>query len=72
MTKRGRQEPEQLSLNFSSQCDDSLKFDAELLSGLNIVTFVDATTLALRREAIRRVKNAGIFAAPEWSTRLKG
>jgi hypothetical protein len=68
MTKQpeGEGASEQLVLalpaKLSSSASDTVK----------VVSFVDAATLAVRREAIRRVRNAGIFAVPDGLERLKG
>jgi hypothetical protein len=72
VTKRGRDEPEQLSLDFAAPSGNSRKHNVQPVARPNIVGFVDAGTVALRREAIRRVKSSGIFAVPDGLTRLKG
>lgn len=38
--------------------------DARTKKRPNVVPFVDAATLAIRRQAVRRVKEAGIFKLP--------
>lgn len=38
----------------------------------DVVSFVDSGTLAVRRDAVRRVIKAGIFAAPIGSKQMRG
>jgi hypothetical protein len=55
---------EQLRLNLSETPKS-----ASSKSAATVVSFVDAGTLAVRREAIERVKARGIFQAPDLNKR---
>jgi hypothetical protein len=54
-------ESRQLCLDFGAR-NEPTAFDSQPARGPRVVSFVDATTLALRREAIRRVRQSGIFS----------
>jgi hypothetical protein len=53
---------EQLKLEFPSESQGLSKNSPTLDSAKNVVSFFDLETLRLRREAVRRVKDAGIFS----------
>lgn len=68
MTKRRELPGQQLTLDLVDKAASDLTTPLQP----NVVAFVDAATLAVRREAIRRVQASGIFAPPSGSgPRLK-
>lgn len=68
MTKRNNDNRDQLVLNLSGDpCprrDGLFDGDQRPCTSSAVVSFVDASTLAVRRNALRRVAASGIFAVP--------
>jgi hypothetical protein len=64
MTNRPDDSGEQLSLDFAAKTQKDKNAPA-VRPPQNVVPFVDATTLAIRRDAVRRVRSSGIFPAPQ-------
>lgn len=60
MAKQGNPSsfPQQLSLDFQR----ANRHDPVTPKGPKVASFVDAATLAVRRQAVARVKSAGIFS----------
>lgn len=61
MSKRG--DKSQLDLDLSSSNQRS-EVRSRAVQGLVVVPFVDAVTLQVRRDALRRVVKNGIFSLP--------
>jgi hypothetical protein len=68
MAKQPGDETEQLELTLIAEAKRALSCEPE---PVKVVGFLDAATLATRREATQRVRSSGIFAIPRDSTRNK-
>lgn len=64
MPKRSGKVPDQLSLDLSPPKEGGKPLVQSAPATSSVVRFVDASTVALRQEAVRRVREAAIFALP--------
>lgn len=71
MAKWRNDATEQFSLDLTPEMTE-VGYATEAPRSRNVVSFTDANTLAVRREAIRRVKLSGIFTPPTGQRRMQG
>ena len=62
MTKRRETSADQLALDLSARAQPGRGLVAESPQRANVVAFADKATIDIRRDAVRRVQEAGIFA----------
>jgi len=68
MADRKKTDESQLSLSLAARSKDQAAGSAIPRKPI-LISFVDSTTLKIRREAASRVKSAGIFSLPSKSKR---
>ena len=68
MSKKSDDSTRQLAFDFSNTMNPGAETNLPATQEpANVVSFVDAATLAVRRDAIKRVQASGIFALPSES-----
>ena len=71
MTKQSDNEIKQLALDLAVKPQPVRMNVLEERQGAAVFSFVDSATIALRRDAIQRVRESGIFSVPDHEPKRK-
>jgi hypothetical protein len=71
VTKRSDSEIKQLTLDLAVKSRPVHGHVSEGHQRAAVVSFVDSATIALRRDAIQRVRESGIFSVPDYAPKRK-